>query len=126
MFNTCLERPLDFGSCMPISPIKPPNNLLVETLDLKFSSLITQPTNGQRRWEVKKLETLFSPQLVAEILKITLSPNPYLDKWLWTEKKNGIFRFKVPIEFCPRRKMVVWVRVPIGHIRTGIGKTYGK
>lgn len=56
--------------------------------DLRVSSLIT---SDQRRWDIRKIEELFSPTVVVKILKITFSPNPHIDKWLWTEEKNGIF-----------------------------------
>lgn len=31
------------------------------------------------------------PLMIAEILKITLSPNPHADQWLYIEERNVVY-----------------------------------
>lgn len=67
-----------------------------------MSSLID---NSQRRWDVSKVRDIFNLAIVVEILKIILSRNPHLFRWLWTEERNFIFSVRIAYKLIINAKM---------------------
>lgn len=47
-----------------------------------------------RSWDLQQLNNLFSPQVIAEILKLKPSPTEHKDSWLWTAEKSSSFSVK--------------------------------
>lgn len=58
--------------------LRQPNKLVDEVNDLKVNSLIS----SDRRWDIEKLTEFFPSEVVAKILKLSLSPNKHVVKRL--------------------------------------------
>ncbi|CAN1752999.1 Uncharacterized mitochondrial protein AtMg00310 [Linum perenne] len=61
------------------------------SVNLKVSDFIINP---QRVWNVDKLRTAFSPEVVKQILLIPLGPEGYSDKFVWHLESTGKFSIK--------------------------------
>lgn len=46
------------------------------------------------RWNIHSIKSLFDPLVATSILKISLSLEPHVDKWIWKEEKSGKFSVK--------------------------------
>ncbi|CAN1744197.1 LINE-1 retrotransposable element ORF2 protein [Linum perenne] len=57
----------------------------------KVSDFILQP---QREWDIPKLRSIFSEDIVKQIVLIQLSPPNYSDKWVWHQNSKGLFSVK--------------------------------
>lgn len=70
------------------SPLSPSINLPLDNLHEKVDSLINHLNST---WNMATANSLFSPSVIAAIRKISLSPIPQEDRWIWREECDGTY-----------------------------------
>lgn len=66
----------------------PHESCILDTQEVTVNQLIY---NNTMTWDFQALYSLFSPLVVAAVLKISLSKAFHDDKLIWREEKNGKF-----------------------------------
>ncbi|CAN1322853.1 Uncharacterized mitochondrial protein AtMg00310 [Linum perenne] len=64
---------------------------LPHAIDFKVSEFIVQP---DRVWDRQKLRSVFSEEVVMQIVMIPLTPQSFRDRWIWHHDKRERFSIK--------------------------------
>jgi hypothetical protein len=58
------------------------------TYNMYVSNLLVE---GEKKWDVAKIQSLFSPDMAEAITDVPLFPMIYHDKLIWDGDKNGVY-----------------------------------